>query len=244
MTACSTGDAATTKADKGSQSQSDKPAGGSAQLTADDFAQRISDAQYKAGSAHVVQTIEVSGKKVETTGDIIVDKDPAKIRMSTVMTGGIEMRMVDGEVYLKMGELTGGKFYQAPDDGSNPIAEQLKSSTDQVEIGKQLEALQVALKDIKATPDADTIDGVSVTKYTLTLDPKKMFAALKTDIPQGADLGDTISYDMYVGSDDLLRRMVMDIAGTAMTMDYSKWGEPVTIEAPPADQITDKMVGM
>lgn len=46
---------------------------------------------------------------------------------------------------------------------------------------------------------------------------------------------------MFVGTDDLPRRMVMPNAGGigTATQEYTAWGEPVSIEAPTADQITD-----
>ncbi|MFD5213088.1 DUF6612 family protein [Microbacterium sp. NPDC058345] len=240
LTACGTGGNDTTGTDKGGQSQTETASG---TMTADDFVQRINDAQYEAGSSHFVQTMDVQGQKIETSGDLVVDEDPSKVKMTMTMAGGIEMRMVDGELYLNMGEVTGGKFYQAPKDGSNPMVEQLNSSVGQANIGQQLEAFKTALKDFKAEEGAETIDGVETTKYTLTLDTEKLFEAQKTEVPEGADIGDTIEYEMFVGPDDLPRRLVMDIAGTAMNMEFSNWGEDVTVEAPPADQITDTLPG-
>lgn len=246
ITGCGTEESGNTssKADKGSQTQPEKAPEASGQLTADDFAERMNNAQYKAGSAHFTQSMQISGQQIEYSGDILIDKDPSKIKMSMSMPGGMEMRLVDGDAYLNMGELTGGKFYKASPEDSNSLTDQLSAATDQAMPGKQLEALKASLKDFKVAPDAETIDGVPTTKYTLTLDTKKMFASLQTEIPASAGIGDTLSYDIYVDSDDLMRRMVMDVAGTTMQADYSKWGEPVTIEAPTADQITDKALGM
>lgn len=211
-------------------------------MTAADFAQRMNDAQYKAGSAHFTQTTQVSGKSVATSGDMILNKDAAKMRMSMTMPGGMEIRFVDGEVYMNLGQLTGGKFYKAPKDSSNPMFAQLDKALAQADIGKQIEVFKSALKDFKADEGAETIDGVKTTKYTLTLDTKKMLAAQSTQVPAEAlkQLGDSVTYELYAGSDDLPRRIVMDIAGTSMTMDFSKWGEVADIAAPAADQITDK----
>ena len=54
-----------------------------------------------------------------------------------------------------------------------------------------------------------------------------------------AQIGDTITYDMYVDGKDLIRRAVMDVATAKTTIEYSKWGEPVTIDAPAADQLIE-----
>ena len=51
---------------------------------------------------------------------------------------------------------------------------------------------------------------------------------------------------MYVGPDNLPRRLVSKMPDTggsgpsSLTMDYTKWGQDITIEAPPKSQITDK----
>ncbi|MGF2950331.1 LppX_LprAFG lipoprotein [Microbacterium alcoholitolerans] len=247
LTACGAGgteNSTTEPKGSGSQSQTETVPETSGVMTADDFAQRINDAQFEAGSAHFVQTVEAAGQKMESTGDMVMDEDPSKVRMSMAMTGGMELRLVDGEMYLNMGELTGNKFFQPSSEDGNPIAEQLNSSLEQANLGKQLETFKAALKDFKSEEGAETIDGVETTKYTLTLDTETLFAEQGTEIPADAGIGDTLDYVIFVGSDDLPRRMVMDVAGSAVTMEFSKWGEAVTVEAPPADQITDEMPGM
>jgi hypothetical protein len=47
---------------------------------------------------------------------------------------------------------------------------------------------------------------------------------------------------MFVGPDNLPRRMVTELAGAETTIDYSKWGEPVDIKAPPAKDVSDQDV--
>lgn len=247
LTACGAGgteNSTTEPKNSGSQSQTEKAPEASGVMTADDFAQRINDAQFEAGSAHFVQTVEAAGQKIESTGDMVIDEDPSKVRMSMTMTGGMELRLVDGEIYMNMGELTGNKFFQPSSEDSNPIAEQLNASLEQANLGKQLETFKAALKDFKAEEGAETIEGVETTKYTLTLDTEEVFAAQGTEIPADAGIGETLDYVIFAGPDDLPRRMVMDIAGSAVTMEFSKWGEDVTVEAPPADQVTDQAPGM
>lgn len=240
LTACGAGGTETTTEQAVEGSQSQPAAETSGTMTADDFVQRINDAQYAAGSAHFVQTMEVSGQTIESSGDMIIDADPAKVRMSMVMTGGMEMRLVDGEMYMSMGEVTGNKFVNLSAAEGSPVAEQLSASIDQANIGKQLEVFNAALQDFSAEEGAETIDGVETTKYTLTLDTETLFAEQGTQVPDEAGIGETIEYVMFVGDDDLPRRMVMDLAGTAVNMEFSQWGEDITVEAPSADEITDE----
>ena len=245
LTACGSGGTTTTEKPKGTQTQTteEKPVEAAGPMTADDFSQRINDAQFKAGSTHFTQKMRTAGQNIEMSGDMILDKDPSKLKMVMTMPGGMEIRFVEGEMYMNLGEMTGNKFYQPSSEEGGPIADQLSQSVDQANIAKQFEAFKAALKDFKAEEGAETIDGVETTKYTLVMDTKKLFEAQDVEVPAEANLGDTIEYVMFAGDDDLPRRLVMNIAGSDMTMEFSKWGEAVTIEAPPADQITDKAPG-
>lgn len=229
-----------TNAGQTTKEQTQAPAA-KGELTAENFAERINDAQMKAGSVSYQQTVEMQGTTITSNGRMILDDDASKIRMAlTTEMGGqpsMEMRMVDGVMYMSMGELTEGKFITL-DGGDDPMSAQLEQSLDEANISEQMNALQDAIIDLTAT-DGGTIDGVATTLYTLTLDTAKMFADKGVN-PADANLGDTLTYDMYIGGDDLIRRMVMDIAGAQTVTDYTGWGEPVSIDAPTADEITDK----
>ncbi|ALJ19618.1 hypothetical protein AOA12_06735 [Microbacterium sp. No. 7] len=222
--------------------ESTSPAG---TMSIDDFAQRIGDAQLKAGSASFTQTIETAGQTIETSGALTMDSDPSKMRMAMTLPEGMEMRIVDGVIYMNMGPITDGKFYMASLDGDDPIAQQMASSVEQANPAAQLESLKAALLDFRADENAETIDGVTTTRYTLVLDTQKMLAEVPQEIPQEAidQMGDRIEYEMYVGPDDLPRRLVMNMGPTATTMEFSDWGAPVSVEAPPADQVTDQLGG-
>ncbi|MFE6736977.1 DUF6612 family protein [Microbacterium sp. NPDC057650] len=211
-------------------------------LTADDFVQRLSDAQLKASTGHVVQNMTAQGQTVASTGDMAVDSDPKKMRMhlSTEVGGNsMEMILVDGTIYLSMGEMTQNKFVKISTDDDNPIAAQLESTLSQSNLADQMKGLSAALTDFTVADGTEKIDGVDTTHYVLTVDTKKLFAAQGAEVPAEAGIGDTVTYDMYVGGDDLIRRSVVDMGVMKTTLDYSKWGEPVTIEAPTADQLTE-----
>jgi hypothetical protein len=51
---------------------------------------------------------------------------------------------------------------------------------------------------------------------------------------------DEVTYSLWVDGDDLVRRVTSDLGGygTAEATIFG-YGEPVEIEAPPADQVTD-----
>jgi hypothetical protein len=81
--------------------------------------------------------------------------------------------------------------------------------------------------------------------YVLTVDSKKAAKAQGQRWQQG--MPDTISYDLWLDGSDLMRRIEFDLgavtggqAGSGgMVMTMSDWGEPVTVEAPPASAIVE-----
>lgn len=212
------------------------------QLSAEDFVQRMSAAQLAAGTAHVEYSISGQGQDTTMSADMALDEDPNNMAMIMNMevpgAGDAELRLVDGVMYMNLGDLTEGKFVEMSLDDDNPMAEQFAGSMDQMDPSKQLEVFSAALEDFSVADGTETIDGVETTQYTLTLN---MTALLEAQGVAGSQEGmpETVSYDMYVGPDDLPRRIAMDVAGMTTVMDFSRWGEPVTVEAPPADQITD-----
>jgi hypothetical protein len=48
----------------------------------------------------------------------------------------------------------------------------------------------------------------------------------------------TMQQDWWFDGDGLVRKFSSDFAGQAVTLTLSDWGEDVSIEAPPADQVT------
>ncbi len=241
LTGCSSPSA---PADGGSTT-TQEPAAKGAPLTQDDFAQRIADAQFAAGSVHMTMQM---GDSVEgaVEADVVIDKDPKKVQMQMKMnSGGMDgdIRVVDGKMYMNMGELSGGKFLDLSTmpGGAGDIGAIL----DQVNPGSQVEGFGDALTDFTADPEGPEIDGVKTTQLTLTLDTRKMFEAQPQE---GVDIdtlvstiGESMVYDMFVGPDDLPRRIVMpNVGGMGTgTQEYTKWGEPVKVEAPAKDEIAD-----
>src|SRR5690625_627256 len=225
-------------ADDVDDADADAPDGGEENsggaLTEDNFFDATSAAQLEAGSAHMVMTQD--GQEL-LTADISLDSDPSNAAFEGAMENeGITMkiRQVDGDMYIQMGEMTDGKWMimDAAGDifGDTDFIEQLDPTV-------QSERLKDAIVDFQAEEDAETIDGVSTTKYTITLDTEKVTGDSDYLDGQLTDtLGDEIVYEMYVGDDDLVRRQVMDMAGTIQQTDYSNWGEPVTVEAPSKDE--------
>ncbi|WP_019143684.1 LolA-like protein [Aeromicrobium massiliense] len=236
--------------DGGSDASSDTSAAASkdaepATLTKDDFAERIADAQVEAGTSHMTMTVDAAGQKITGEGDVRVSDDPAKTAVSMTMdtgeTGAMDLVLVDQVMYMRLGQLTSGKYVKIDlTDESNPIGKQYGSLVDQLDPSAQVEQLDEAISGFEATGDPVQIDGVEAQPYEVTVDTAKLQEAAGQSAGQGAaGMPATIEYTMWIGPDDLIRRMTTTSAGT-VTVDYSKWGEDLDIAAPKASEITDQ----
>lgn len=242
LTGCSSA-APSTDAPTKTEQQASPTAG---PLTQENFAERISKAQLKAGSAHV--SMAMPDGTGTTEGSIQISEDPSKISgqmTMTLPTGSAEVRIVDGNMYMNMGELSQNKFI---DLSQTPMKDQVNASISQMNPEAQLQSFTNAIETFKAEPGTEQIDGVDVAKVTLVLNTQKLLESnvtLKEQAGAVADsLGETMEYVMYIGADDLPRRITTPsvAGGVGLNMDYSAWGEKVSIAAPSADELIDPSV--
>lgn len=214
-------------------------------LTAANFAEVLSDSQAKAKSAHVDMEIGAAGQTIKAQGDVAVGATPVDSAMTMTMDMGssmsFEMRLVDQVFYMNMGQMSADKFIKVDlKDKSNPLTKQFGQVMDQMDPAKQMADLKKAVTSFEKKGDPQTIDGVKAQPYVVKVDTSKVQSF--KDLPDAsADMiPESIEYTMFIGSDNLLRRMSFDIAGSESTINYSKWGEPVEIKAPSAGEISDQ----
>lgn len=214
-------------------------------LTKDDFAERVADAQAEAGTSHMTMTVDAAGQKITGEGDVRVSDDPAKTAVSMTMdtgeTGAMDLVIVDQVMYMRMGELTSGKFVKIDlTDESNPVGKQYGSLVDQLDPSAQVEQLDEAISGFEASGEPVQIDGVEAQPYEVTVDTAKLKEAAGQSAGQGAAaMPATIQYTMWIGPDDLIRRMTTSSVGQ-ITVDYSKWGDDLDIAAPKASEISSE----
>lgn len=216
----------------------------STEVTEANFAEVISEAQSKAGTSHMSMKIGAGGQTLDAEGDVSVSKDPAKTRMAMKMEvpgmGSMDMRLVDEVMYMNFGAMTESKFVKIPlDDPNNPIGAQYSQMAEQMDPSKQLELFEKSLKKFSKGDDTKKIDGVETTPYEIVIDSSKL-PGMEEAAAGGVEIPKTLTYTMYLGPDNLPRRMVSDLMGASTTIDFSKWGEDVTIEAPTGSQLSDQ----
>lgn len=213
---------------------------GATTLTSANFADTIADAQVDAKSAHMTMSMKAAGQTIAADADVVADSDPAKAKMRMTMDMGgqsVEMVMLDGVIYTKAPGMPEGKWMKISlDDASGAAAESFGQMRDSMDPAKNIENLKAALKSVKATGETETLDGVEATRYDAVLDTSKIAGV---EGAAAAALPAEITYQYWVGPDDLPRKIVITMAQMPMEMSFSKWGEDVDITAPPAGQVVD-----
>lgn len=210
------------------------------------FIGSISDAQSKVTSAHMTVASSFQGQKVTGQGDFSGPEDADSIddvAMSITMKAPdgkrLEMRMVDAVMYMNLGAETDDKFVKVDlRDTSNPIGKAFSQLSDQLDPAKQMKAYEKAVVSYSKKGDAITLDGVKAQPYEIVVDTTKL---PKPDIegPQ-PKMPKRLRTTIYVGPDQLPRRMTMDMGGVSTQVDYTDWGQDVSIEKPEPSQISDQ----
>ncbi|AXT83954.1 hypothetical protein C6I20_01285 [Aeromicrobium sp. A1-2] len=218
-------------------------------LTQASFMSVVTAAQSKARTSHVSMDVGFGGQSIKAEGDVEIGASAADTAMSMTMdmgsaVGNMELRLVDQVFYLNFGPMTQNKFAKIDlTDDSNAAGQQYGQLLDQMDPSKQLEAFNEAMTSFEKKGSPKKIDGVDAQPYELVLDTAKI--ASVAELPGGAadSMPKTLTYTMFLGPDNLPRRMSTEVSGSAITVDYSKWGETVEIKAPSAAEISDQDLG-
>ncbi|HEX6351739.1 hypothetical protein [Actinophytocola sp.] len=242
----------------GSNTGADAPA---AAANVADLAKSISDQAVEKTSAHMKMTGDFGGETIEGEGDVSFDAaNPAMSMDLTTSEGNMSMVLLDGIVYIKMPdgqELEPGKPWLKVDSNSDsPFAEVFGQLSDQLSESADPRSALEQFKETGEITDTkeEKLEGKQTTHYTITVDVQKLAdsqedptqkAALETAIEAGLK---DFPVDVWIDEDQLPVRISFDMpapdgqGGTAtakMQVDYTGWGEPVDIAAPPADQVTE-----
>jgi len=231
MAACGGDDKATDNSSSSDPAASTTPG---QELSADQFADVLKGALDKATTAHM--TMDLGGSTGTAEGDADYTKSPpeAAIKMSVAELGGdVEVRMVDGTLYMKSASF-GDKWVSADlGDPNSPLG----SLGQQLDMTKMLQTFASAV--VSATDEgSDDVDGESLEHYKATVDTKKLLSSMPSGSDAAGSLPKTMTQDWWFDSDGLVRKFSSDFGGQTITMTLSDWGEDVSIEAPPSDQVT------
>jgi hypothetical protein len=218
-------------------------------LTQANFFDRMTAAQKKAGTTHVAMAVKVAGQSLKADGDMSIGENAGDTAMEMKMDSGqsglgsLEMRLVDQVFYLNFGPMTSNKFAQIDlGDESNPIGKQYADIVGNIDPSQNLKQYEEAVTGFDQKGKAIELDGVQAQPYVIRVDPSKIPEAKNA----GESLPKSLDYTMYIGPDDLPRRVVTELpavaggGGSTMTVNYTKWGEEVSITKPEPSEITKK----
>jgi len=200
-----------------------------------------------ATTAHLVMKVEGGPAQMTMEGDVDYSATPPEMAMTMnnamLGKGDIEIRMVDGVMYMQMPMLQSGKWIKMPLTGKgSPFNGDLLG---QLNPGAALEEMKGAIDDVTYVGDED-VDGESLHHYTMKV-RSEAFRKLQDQFggTGAVDLPSIITYDIWTDDDGLLRQTKISMGDLgAVTMSMSAWGEPVQIEAPPAAEVMDMPDGM
>lgn len=210
-------------------------------LTKASFAGTMTEAIQLKRSAHL--RLEV-GTAVSAVGDVAYDGSAPSMRLSLAFSGQhAGLRLVDGTAYLSVPGLTpAGKYLEIEPDNAmmGSLVRQLRSYGPQGSL-EMLKGAVTSFRDAGTT----TIGGQQVRHYIVTVDPARLLQQMKlpTSVPSGS-LPRQVTEDLYVGSGNLMRRLVMNAAGQRITLDTTRWGEPVHVTAPPPADVVRTPTGL
>lgn len=235
---------ASTAASAGASASSPQP-GDQVDETA--FFENVQKAMLSAKTYSMTMRMGSGGEAMTMTGTGDVgDQRRPKADMSISVPGGSgPMRMImDGDaVYMQMpGGAGGGKFVKMP-------MESLSQASGQ-DLGKLMnpaENLQLTRDAVEKVVYQGTEDqaGEQLAHYSVTMNPQKLQQQLMTSqpAPSPSAMPSELPYEVWLDSANRVRKMTMTVEGTQMTMTVDKYGQPVSIAAPPQASVT-QMPGM
>lgn len=230
--------------DQGGDSTGEGDSAAGEEIDPADFADEMVAGLEAATTAQVTMTVDAGGQQFSADGELDYTSAPPSMQMAMTMPAmsqePIDIRLVDGVMYMNMGAMTQGKFMAIDFNDPANLPPGMEGFTDQLDPLSGLGDFEKSISQVTFVGEED-LHGVQVRHYELTVDTSK--AAGFQGLPSGKGLPSEITYDYWVGDDSLPHRMAtsMDAGKQSVSMDIemSDWGKPVDIKAPPARDVFD-----
>ncbi|HEU5473728.1 MAG TPA: hypothetical protein VFV67_24030 [Actinophytocola sp.] len=209
-------------------------------------------------SAHVKMSMDAAGQSIGGEGNMRFGDQPAmEMTMSIPEMATMTMRLVDDVFYIKLpSELQPGKpWVKITAGGDDPMSKTLGSMVEQMKTNgnpaETLKQLQEA-GTIKSSKK-EQLGGEETTHYEVVVDVAKAVEAqkdpeMKKMLEEATKAGLTeYPMDVWLNKDNLPVKIAIKMDITAggqsqsvtMNMDYTDWGKPVEITAPPAAEVAE-----
>ncbi|HEX3589583.1 MAG TPA: hypothetical protein VHV74_08115 [Pseudonocardiaceae bacterium] len=211
-------------------------------------------------TVHMDMTMTVpEAGSISATGDMKFGSSVAEqMTMNLPSVGSMRMVLVDGTIYLKLPssltqELGSDKpWAKISLNGDDPLSQSLGSTTDLAGQADPSQLLkQIASAGTITKVSHETLNGQPVTHYAITVDVAKMAQTMTGNAQEKQALSQlgisTMPFDIWVDSNNLPMKIVTKVAydnpvsggseAVSIQVNYSNWGQPVTISAPPSSEV-------
>ncbi|MGI5127168.1 hypothetical protein ACQEVB_10190 [Pseudonocardia sp. CA-107938] len=216
--------------------------------TIDQLSDAISKSTQGKTSASMSMNMSVGGQSITGEGAYAINGSDVKMQLTLTVPqmGAMEMRLIDRVMYVKNSQ-PNAKWLKMPVDPNDPRTAQFSQIIDQVDVTKQFDQFK-SISTMKGKAE-EPVDGAPATRYDIAVDMSKAAAAATTpaekeQIEQLQQSG-VQNVDMQLWLDQanlpIQYKTAISAQGQAVTVlvKLKNWGEPVTVTAPPADQITE-----
>lgn len=207
-------------------------------LTQANFTASMVDAVKNKHSVREVTTSDGVTRTIEfdNSGGATVLRITEPVPAGKTWTAGtLEMIVIGNDLYAhKTPGKTGDKWRKYPTSAVD--LSKLTSGQGKIDAGSMVSGLTKGVTGFKYVGPS-TIDGAKVQQYRVTIT-----AAATGQNLGSADLGanSPVTESIYLNQDNTLRRVVVETPLGNTTVDFTKWGEPLGITAPPASQVLTK----
>lgn len=201
-------------------------------------------------SAHIALKVQVSGQAVTGSGDEKLSNGKlTAMHIAEQLPGGsgsLELIIADGKTYAKLPSQlnpTDKPWILVTADSSNPVIQQLSNSINTSLSSASVGNVDVFVNAAKSVTvkGHETVDGVGATHYGIVVDVTK----LSSNLPGGDALAasglKTIPLDLWIDDQgrpvQLTEKIKVQGQEADIKVDISKYNQPVSISAPPADQV-------
>jgi LppX_LprAFG lipoprotein len=239
--------AASSSSTSGSEETSDSEAG---KVDPAAFIDDVKAGLEASTTAKLTMHIDMGGQAIEGEGAVDRSTTPPNVvmNMKSPALGGqaIELRLVDKVLYMNMGQMTNNKFVSYDLSDKNNLPPGMDQLTSTLNPLAAFDSLEEGVQSVVLVGDEE-VNGEQLAHYKVTVDSSKL-DQLK-QLPTQADLPKTVTYDIWLDDQNRIRKITMstDMDSAPMTseVEFSNWGEPVDIAAPPASEVVDgtKMAG-
>ena len=239
--------AASSSSTSGSEETSDSKAG---KVDPAAFIDDVKAGLEASTTAKLTLHIDMGGQAIEGEGAVDRSTTPPNVvmNMKSPALGGqaIELRLVDKVLYMNMGQMTNNKFVSYDLSDKNNLPPGMDQLTSTLNPLAAFDSLEEGVQSVVLVGDEE-VNGEQLAHYKVTVDSSKL-DQLK-QLPTQADLPKTVTYDIWLDDQNRIRKITMstDMDSAPMTseVEFSNWGEPVDIAAPPASEVVDgtKMAG-